>query len=439
MAGQLGMGDAALFLVPRWRDRTAWWFGWTERIGLGTSIVLVPLHNPMHLAKEVATLQEIVAAAVLGVVQQPIRWRTYDRIVPPSGRYTLMDLFAGCGGMTRGFVDTGRYNPIFAVEFDLDAAATYAANFGEEHVRAMPIEQVDAFPRVDVVIGGPPCQGFSPLNRDGVGFERRALWREYLRALRESDARAFVMENVPELLRSGEYQAFKRAAKRLGFAVEGGILNAADYGVAQRRRRAIVIGIRDGVVAWPRQTHGDPAKLPLGCEPWRNFRDAVEGLPVKPDGQAWHVGRNPRPESISRYKAVPRNGGNRFQMQRNLDRAGRGDLVPACWRNKPTGTTDVFGRLWWDKPAFTIRTEFYKPEKGRYLHPTAHRPITIREAARCMSFRDDFIFPTDQRMTSIARQVGNAVPPVLAERIAEAVARTLDLSAHVGAQAEEAA
>ena len=72
-------------------------------------------------------------------------------------------------------------------------------------------------------------------------------------------------------------------------------------------------------------------------------------------------------------------------MQRNLDRAGLGDIVPHCWRNKPTGTTDVFGRLWWDRPAYTIRTEFYKPEKGRYLHPTAHRPITVREAARCMT------------------------------------------------------
>ena len=86
-------------------------------------------------------------------------------------------------------------------------------------------------------------------------------------------------------------------------------------------------------------------------------------------------------------------------MQRNLDRAGLGHLVPRCWRNKPTGTTDVFGRLWWDRPAYTIRTEFYKPEKGRYLHPSAHRPITIREAARCMSFPDDFVFPEDQTMT----------------------------------------
>jgi DNA (cytosine-5)-methyltransferase 1 len=351
-----------------------------------------------------------------------------------------MDLFAGCGGMTRGFVDTGRYTPVFAVEFDIDAAATYAANFGASHVHAIPIERIDAFPKVDVVIGGPPCQGFSPLNRDGVGLERRALWRQYLRALRESDARAFVMENVPELLRSDEYQAFKRAAQRLGFTVEGDVLNAADYGVPQRRRRAIVIGVRDGAVRWPRQTHGDPERLPLGCEPWRSFRDAVEGLPLKPDGRAWHVRRTPRDTSIRRYKAVPRDGGNRFQMQRNLDRAGLEDLVPQCWRNKPTGTTDVFGRLWWDKPAFTIRTEFYKPEKGRYLHPSAHRPITIREAARCMSFPDDFALPEDQPMTSIAKQLGNAVPPLLAQSFAESLGAALDATdASSGRESVEAA
>jgi DNA (cytosine-5)-methyltransferase 1 len=318
--------------------------------------------------------------------------------------YLLMDLFAGSGGMTRGFVESSRFSPVFAVECDQDAAATYGANFGDDHVRAVPIEEIEQFPEVDVVIGGPPCQGFSPLNRAGVGLERRTLWREYLRALRESRASAFVMENVPELLKSGEYAAFKRAAQNLGYTVDGEVLNAADYGVPQRRRRAIVIGTRGSIVPWPAPTHGDPALLLLDRLPWRTFRDAVEGLPLRPDGKDWHVARNPRPESVRRYKAVPRDGGNRFQMQANLDRAGLGQLVPPCWRNKPTGTTDVFGRLWWDRPAFTIRTEFYKPEKGRYLHPTAHRPITVREAARCMSFPDDFILPPAGRSPHSARR-----------------------------------
>ena len=120
--------------------------------------------------------------------------------------------------------------------------------------------------------------------------------------------------------------------------------------------------------------------------------------------------------SVERYRTIPREGEGRFDLA-----ARRPDITPACWLNKPTGTTDVFGRLWWDRPAFTIRTEFYKPEKGRYLHPSAHRPITVREAARLMSFPDDFVLPEDQSMTSIARQVGNAVPPLLARHIATAM------------------
>jgi DNA (cytosine-5)-methyltransferase 1 len=349
--------------------------------------------------------------------------------MPDEPRYELIDLFAGCGGMTRGFLDSKRFKAVFAVECDPDAAATYRKNFGD-HVAELPIEDVAVFRPVDVVIGGPPCQGFSPLNRDAVGSERRGLWREYLRALAQAEPEAFVMENVPELLTSPEYAEFKlRAEHELGFVVDEKILNAADYGVPQRRRRAIAIGVRSGPVPWPEPTHAEQgATSPKKSKRWVSFRTAVKGLPLQPNGRAWHRARNPQPFSVRRYKAVPRDGGNRFQMQKNLDKAGLGDLVPRCWREKPTGTTDVFGRLWWDQPAYTIRTEFYKPEKGRYLHPSAHRPITVREAARCMSFRDDFVFPEDQTMTSVARQIGNAVPPLLASRIAQALAVHLDLT-----------
>jgi DNA (cytosine-5)-methyltransferase 1 len=392
-------------------------------------------------------------------------------IVSGVSRLTLVDLFAGCGGMTRGFEDSGAFESVFAVEFDRDAAATYAANFGD-HVACGPIEDVASFPAADVVIGGPPCQGFSPLNRAAVGFERRGLWQQYLRALEAAEPRAFVMENVPELLRSAEYAEFKRRAESLGFQVDAEILNAADFGVPQRRRRAIVIGLRSGTSPWPEPTHADPTQsnpsslvtqrvtkdegsqpnplsfvaqratkdrgLPANDgerAPWVTFREAVQGLSLHPDGKRWHRARNPRPESVRRYKAVPRDGGDRFAMQRNLDRAGLGDLVPRCWREKPRGTTDVFGRLWWDRPALTIRTEFYKPEKGRYLHPSAHRPITVREAARLMSFPDDFVLPEDQSMSSIARQVGNAVPPLLARRVAESLAASLAIEPDLAAAA----
>jgi DNA (cytosine-5)-methyltransferase 1 len=333
--------------------------------------------------------------------------------------FRVVDLFAGCGGMTFGFENTGQFASEFAVEFDAAAAATYRANFGE-HVAAKPIEAVEDFPPADVLIGGPPCQGFSPLNMRGVGLERRSLWREYLRALDQSAPAVFIMENVPQLLASAEYLDFRDSAEHLGYRVEGRIINAADMGVPQRRRRAIVIGSRVGDVVWPEPTHRSPTAdgdLPT----WRTFRQAVVDLPLEPDEQNWHRARNPRPLSIERYKAIPGEGEGRFDLARR-----RPDITPDCWLRKPTGSTDVFGRLWWDRPAFTIRTEFYKPEKGRYLHPSEHRPITLREAARCMSFPDSFVFQENQSMTAIAKQIGNAVPPLLAQRLAEAVLEMLD-------------
>lgn len=341
----------------------------------------------------------------------------------------LIDLFAGCGGMTLGFEHTDRFESILAVELEADAAHTWERNFGTLIARSTDgspaaIEQVEVFPEADVVIGGPPCQGFSPLNMRGVGLERRGLWREYLRALEQADPQAFVMENVPELLRSAEYDSFRRAARRLGFTVEGRLLNAADYGVPQTRRRAIVIGLKDRSPTWPEQTHFAPADVPEeGGLLWRTFADAVEGLPLKPDGNDWHNPRNPRPTSVERYRTIPGEGEGRFELA-----ARRPDITPDCWLRKPTGSTDVFGRLWWDRPAFTIRTEFYKPEKGRYLHPSEHRPITVREAARCMSFPDSFEFPSpdEQSMTRVARQIGNAVPPLLAEALAASLLEQLD-------------
>lgn len=343
-----------------------------------------------------------------------------------------MDLFAGCGGLSLGLESTGHFQSVFAVESDSRAAETYRLNFPEAEVMVDLIENVrTSVPRVDVVVGGPPCQGFSALNRNGVGLERRRLWRDYVALLNVSGAQFFVMENVPQLLKSPEFSAF-RSHVQPEFNLFYDVLNAADYGVPQRRRRAIVIGARGGLrPAGPQPTHGQQLSA-QATSPWRTFREAVAGLPLKPDGRNWHRSRNPTAASRRRYSAVPVDGGDRFQMQDNLDVAGLGHLVPACWRRKTTGTTDVFGRLWWDQPALTIRTEFYKPEKGRYLHPREDRPITVREAADLMSFPRSFRFPEEQPLTAVGRQVGNAVPPDLAAAIGRSIADVLGLNETVG-------
>lgn len=328
--------------------------------------------------------------------------------------------------MTRGFVDAGRFTPIFAVESDSRAADTYAANFRAATLERRPIQDVEAFPEADVVIGGPPCQGFSTLNRDGAELASRRLWQEYRRGLRTSRPAVFVMENVPQILDSPEYEEFVAAIEADGvYQLDERVLNVADYGVPQRRLRAFVIGTTLEDFPWPARTHADPALGDSRYLPWRTFNQATKGLPRKPNGKYWHRDRNPWPMSLTRYQAVPA-GGNRFDMERVLDEQGLGDLVPPCWRKHRNGSHDVFGRLWGDRPATTIRTEFHKPEKGRYLHPTEHRAITVREAARLMSFPDRHVLPDDQPMTAIARQVGNAVPPLMAQRMADAIAVALD-------------
>lgn len=354
-------------------------------------------------------------------------------------KYRLIDLFAGCGAMTRGFVDCGRFEPIFAVESDARAAATYSENFPSAVLAIRPIQQVEDFPIADVVIGGPPCQGFSTLNRDGGGLASRRLWQEYLRGLIASRPAAFVMENVPQMLDSREYEEFADMIDGSGvYRLDERVLNVADYGVPQRRHRAFVVGTTLEKVPWPVQTHADPSLDDSRYEPWVTFNEAVKWMRRKPSGRNWHRDRNPRPESIQRYRAVPP-GGNRFDMERVLDEQGFGHLVPPCWRNHRTGAHDVFGRLWGDRPATTIRTEFHKPEKGRYIHPTEDRAITVREAARLMSFPDDFVLLEHQPMTAVARQIGNAVPPLMAQHLAGAIAVALDAAIEVKAAPKLAA
>lgn len=343
--------------------------------------------------------------------------------------YTLIDLFAGCGGMTLGFHDSGRFETVFAVEQDYDAAETYGANFPDVRLRLDPSEQVKRIPRADVLVGGPPCQGFSNLNRNGAYDDRRRLWREYMRVLVQSQAVAFVMENVPRLIGSPELNVFTKRASALGFQIQARTLNAADYGVPQVRKRAIVVGSRLGKPRLPEPTHGDCVRPVRGRLPWRTFRDAVEGLPIVADGRDWHTARVSSAESLRRYQAVPIDGGNRFQMVRELEQAGLAHLVPAHLKRRPERTmTDVYGRLWWDRPSVTIRTEFYKPDKGRYLHPSENRPITLREAARLMGFPDDYVIPGSHLLQSAARQVGNACPPPLACSVAVSLAGMLDRS-----------
>lgn len=364
-----------------------------------------------------------------------------DRVPSAPLHYTVIDLFSGAGGFTQGFTETKRFRSVFANDFNKDAVDSYNYNFGDHcrygDINAFLDDPKSDLPKsADVVIGGPPCQGFSLLNKKRMGDPRKELWGAYMEVVRRTNPSIFVMENVPELLKSQEFEEIKRMAHKMDYRIVTSVLNAADFGVPQRRKRAIIVGSRVGAPELPTATHYDSMKYdserPWGLHPWETVRRKIEDLP-KPVGDTHrvlevdgpmdlHFGRNPLKTSLERYRCVPE-GGNRFDLLRE-----RPDITPGCWKRKKSGGTDLFGRLWWDKPAFTIRTEFFKPEKGRYLHPQQDRPITHREAARLQTFPDGFIFRGSN--VSIARQIGNAVPCLFAKCIAEKVSVLLD-RAHV--------
>ena len=339
--------------------------------------------------------------------------------VPLRGRGpTVLELFAGCGGMALGFKRAG-FRTVLANEWDAAACETLRRNI-TNRVAQCAIQEIDRFPEADVVVGGLPCQGFSNLGERVPNDPRNQLWRQFMRAVEDAAPKAFVIENVHPLLRSQEYVEIQRLGEAMGYRVEGRVLNAAYYGVPQVRKRAIVIGLFGKPPSYPEPTHMSREQQekcglfngPL--KPWQTVRDAIGNLPFEPTEENWHIGRNPTAMSLERYRCIPP-GGNRWDLPRRL--------MPECWKRKTKGGTDLFGRLWWDRPSVTIRTEFYKPEKGRYLHPEANRPITHREAIRLQGFPDDFGFCGKRIKVGI--QIGNAVPPLLAQAIAKHVANLI--------------
>jgi DNA (cytosine-5)-methyltransferase 1 len=326
---------------------------------------------------------------------------------PDPKKPTAIDLFAGCGGFAYG-LHRANFQTLLAVEWDASSCETFAKNISPRILQCA-IQEVETFPACDLLVGGPPCQGFSNLGERVPNDPRRQLWRHFLRAVAQAKPAVFVMENVPPLLKSQEYIEIRALAEELGYNVVGKVLNAADYGAPQTRKRAIIIGAKDAEPTHPPPTHAPPDALDgltRKLKPWHTVRDAISDLPPKPTEENWHIGRNPTPKSLRRYRAVPP-GGNRFDLPPNL--------TPDCWKRKTKGGTDLMGRLWWERPSVTIRTEFYKPEKGRYLHPEEDRPITHREAARLQGFPDNFDFCG--KRISVGIQIGNAVPPALAEAI----------------------
>lgn len=348
-----------------------------------------------------------------------------------STKIKTLDLFAGAGGITQGLNSAhgDRFEAVRAVEWETAAAATYAINHGGQlqgsrisggPVFAGAIEEwlaEDSVPEVDVVVGGPPCQGFSTLNRNGVGIDRNELWRLYAQTVEAAKPRYFVLENVPTFLRSPQWGLFQEEltdGMLKDYAIEYAVLNAADYGAYQSRKRVIVVGHHKDLptMKLPSPTHSN-AHGPL-VEALADVPRDVDRLGI-PEGRvdflgrqlpgtfstrALHFGRSYTQLSMDRFKAISHDGGSRSDLP--------DELKSPCWRKHSRGTGDVMGRLRWAKPSVTIRTEFFKPEKGRYIHPDQDRVITHYEAALIQGFPEDYRWVGTRE--AIARQIGNAVP-----------------------------
>lgn len=343
---------------------------------------------------------------------------------PTSERSQLkaVDLFAGAGGFSLGLKNAG-FEVVGAFDNWDVATRTYAANF-EHPVRVCDLSKtsgtkllslIDMPPgSIDLLVGGPPCQGFS-VQRIGADQDvRNHLVLEFGRLVAEISPRLFMMENVPGLLgKRGKalVEEFATLLARAGYQLSRGVVNAADYGVAQLRKRVIFVGWKAGM---PPFDFPPPA---YKSTQFKTVAEALTGLPSPPldltpqPGDPLHRRTKLSPLNQRRIELIPPGGG----MQDLPD-----DLKVECHKigAAKIGHRYVYGRLAPDRPSATITARFDSFTRGKFGHPVEPRNITLREGARLQSFPDDFQFLGTQE--AIAAQIGNAVPPLVAQTFARA-------------------
>jgi DNA (cytosine-5)-methyltransferase 1 len=326
----------------------------------------------------------------------------------------ILDLFCGCGGSSLGFKlaaeELGLNCEIIGVDVDRDACITFQKNrVGQAiqaDVRYLPFRIEEGL--FEVIIGCPPCQGFSRMrSRLGFGDGRNVLIEVFARLVGEFLPIYLMFENVPRAQNSRQYRLLVEYLRRYGYGFTAKVLDAADYGVPQRRKRLILVASRKG-----------KPSLPRASKRRVTVREAIGDLPPLKAGEEHPAVPNHRcmkhgEKVLARIKAVPKNGGSRSSLPP--------ELWLQCHKGKH-GYSDVYGRMKWDDVAPTLTTGCTNPSKGRFIHPEQDRAITLREAARLQTFPDWFIFYGS--FSSISRQIGNAVPVKLAQRISKALLTT---------------
>ena len=361
-------------------------------------------------------------------------------------KHNIVSLFSGGGGLDLGFI-WQEYNVKWAVDIEKNAVNSYKANIGN-HIICEDINniQLNNIPKAEIVIGGPPCQSFSLLGkRDSEDNRGKLVWR-YIEIIQHIQPIAFVFENVTGILSAKTPDGKKVldeliiAFEKIGYTINWQTMNAADYGVPQRRKRVIIVGIKGNKrFEFPMPTHSETDST---LKPYVSVKDALDDLPSpcdSPTESIMYIG-----EAVGEYQQRMRKdsklvtehfiqttseldqyiinhvkpGGNYMDIPKEVNSQRIKRL------QKEGGRTTCYGRLHPDKPAYTINTYFNRPNVGCNIHYRENRLITVREALRLQSFPDSYqiISSSKQGRNAI---VGNAVPPVLAECIARQLKKYL--------------
>jgi DNA (cytosine-5)-methyltransferase 1 len=369
-----------------------------------------------------------------------------------SSSFTVVDLFAGVGGLSYGFSNGPEFEVLAANEVLPAMAQAYRLNHPDVAMFEGDIKDLTGrairnrtkydSTRLDLLVGGPPCQAYSTVGKRLLEDPRAQLFREYFRLLKELKPRMFIYENVRGLLsmEGGElFDNIVRLFATLDYKIQAVVVNAADYGVPQTRERVILIGTSEGLMfEYPEPSHCSPdaprsasgRQLP----PWRTLRDAIGDLPLigageesfeyatEPQNDFQRRMRKHAPRKLADHNA-PSHGSRLTRIMDALPEGGGIMDLPA--RLRPTsGFPNTYARLWWDRPSTTITRNLGTPSSSRCIHPMVSRGLTTREGARLQSFPDRYKFYGSRTERNL--QIGNAVPVLLSEALAKQVRKALD-------------
>lgn len=327
-------------------------------------------------------------------------------------KLTAIDLFSGCGGLSEGLKQAG-FQIIASAEIRPEARVAYAMNHPDTYifedvkkVSSVAIKKLAllASGELDLLAACPPCQGFSTLRTKNrikpADDDRNKLIFQISRLVEELRPRAVLVENVPGLLHNWRISEFQRRLKKLGYKFAKGVLNAADFGVPQRRRRMIFMAIRgDTTPTIPKPT----TLVPLTVrEAIGRISPGLEGIAA----ELHHMRQNLSPKVLERVRAISKDGGSRNDLKE--------ELQLNCHQNSD-GFKDVYGRLSWGKVASTITRFSHNPSKGRYLHPEEDRGLSLFEAMLLQGFPATYKLPTGGGMLKTSSLIGEAFPPPFAK------------------------